>query len=480
MTMRSTLLTTFVCIAVSGFARNDASQGANILEQTSKAFTQIAEQAMPATVFIKAESQAQQMQANPFDMFQDDFFQKFFGGNPFPQTQPQSQTQVALGSGFLISSDGYIVTNNHVVENATTLTVILNDGRNYKAILKGTDPKTDLALLKIEETNLPTLAFGNSDDLKVGEWVIAIGNPFGIGASLTVGVVSAKGERQGVGMTPYEDFIQTDAAINPGNSGGPLCDVEGNVIGVNTAIYTRSGGYMGIGFAIPSKIVQNVIDQIQTSGSVKRAYLGVVLQPVNKELADAMNLENQEGVLISEVAKNSPAAAAGLQQGDIILSYNGKPVKNITNLRNEIGLMTPGAPIKLQILRNNHKMTITATLGNVEGETLSAELMQKIGIEIEVLTVENATRLGLQPNTEGVLITKVQPGSSAANAGLKPGFVIVGVLNSLQDPMPIHSPKDFEEALKEFDGKKHIVLIIRSQNFQKYYPLKLEDTSKKK
>jgi len=454
-----------------------APSAASLLEQTSQAFTQIAEKAMPATVFIKAEIASQQIAQqellNPFDMFGDDFFRRFFGGQqPFNQFQPQHpQTQVSGGSGFLITADGYIVTNNHVIKDASNITVTLNDGREYPATVKGSDPRTDLALLKIDEKGLPFLTFGDSDHLKIGEWVVAIGNPFGIGATLTAGIVSAKG-RQDLGIASYEDFIQTDAAINPGNSGGPLFNLQGEVIGVNTAIFTRSGGYMGIGLSIPSRMAQTVIDQILETGAVKRAYLGIVLQPVDKDLASALELENQEGVLISDVVKGSPAAKAGLQQGDIILEYNDKPVKTVAKLRNEIAMMNPGSDIKLQILRNDKKMTLTASLGSMEGEVISAELIQKLGIDIENLTPETASRLGYNL-AEGIAITRVKAGSPAAQAGLRPGFLITGVAVNWNNQKPVKNTTEFEEALKEMGDKKHLILIVRHQNFQRYYTIKI-------
>lgn len=454
-----------------------AGAGASLLEQTSQAFTQIADKAMPATVYIKAEivqqpADSREMQS-PFDMFGDDFLRRFFGGSPFGQLQPQQQQpQTAAGSGFLITSDGYVVTNNHVIKDGSKITVTLNDGREYPATVKGADPRTDLALLKIDEKDLPFLTFGDSDSLKIGEWVVAIGNPFGIGATLTAGIVSAKG-RQDLGIASYEDFIQTDAAINPGNSGGPLFNLQGEVIGVNTAIFTRSGGYMGIGLSIPSRMAQNVIDQILETGIVNRAYLGIVLQPVDKDLASALELENQEGVLVSDVVKGSPAAKAGLQQGDIILQYNDKPVKTVTKLRNDIALMNPGTDVKLQILRNNKKMTLTAALGSMDGEVISAELIQKLGIDLENLTTELASRLGFNGIPDGIAITRVKPGSPAAQAGLRPGFLITGVAVTMNNPKSVKNTSEFEEALKELGDKKHLILIVRHQNFQRYYTIKI-------
>lgn len=454
-------------------AKNTINSGANLLEQSSLAFTHIADKAMPATVFIKVQiPQQTQEYANPFDMYGDDFFRKFFGPQ-FQHPQQQQQPQIAGGSGFLISEDGYIVTNHHVIKDASIITVILNDDREYTATVKGIDPRTDLALLKIEEKKLPYLTFGDSDKLRVGEWVVATGNPFGLEATLTVGVVSAKG-RQDVGIASYEDFIQTDAAINPGNSGGPLLNLQSEVIGVNTAIFSRSGGYMGIGLSIPSKMAEHVINQLKNDGGIKRAYLGIVLQPVDKELADALTLEKQEGILVSEVMKDSPAAKAGLENGDIIIQCNDKPVKNVNKFRNDIAMMNPGTAIKLHILRNNKPMTLTATLGTQsEGEEISTETIQKIGLQIENLTSETAAKLGIPSDLEGVIITKVKPGSPAALAGIRPSFIITGVAFSQNTQKRVRNTADLENALKEIGDKKHVILIVRHQNYQRYYTIKV-------
>lgn len=460
------IFATTLCFAQSP---QGAAKGASLLQQISEAFTELADIGKPATVSIKCTVTTTQEYANPFDMFGDDMFKRFFG----PHFQQPQQQQIAGGSGFLVSSDGYIVTNNHVVKDASKITVTLNDGKEFEATLKGNDSRTDLAVLKIEAADLPYLTFGDSDALRVGEWVVAVGNPFGLEGTITKGIVSAKG-RQDLGIVPYEDFIQTDAAINPGNSGGPLLNVRGEVIGVNTAIYTRSGGYMGIGLAIPSKMVQPVIDQIMEKGAVKRAYLGIVLQPVDKELSDAFGLDKPEGILISDVIKDSPAATAGLQQGDIIVQYNEKSVKNVNKFRNDIAMMTPGSTIALKVLRNNKSQNYTITLGaQTDGEVLSAELTQKLGIDLETLSPEMASKLGYPSDTAGVVISRVKPGSPAAQAGLRPSFLITGITADGTNPKPVKSIADFDNALQELGTKKYVILIVRHQNYQRYYTIKL-------
>ncbi len=468
--MRKRFIAIWLTMTMTAFAALP-TEGITLLEQISEAIAELAERAKPATVSIKCTLCAQGPEYNnPYDMFGDDFFRKFFGPQ-FPQGPQQQQT--SGGSGFIVSADGYIVTNNHVIKDATQVTVTLNDGREFQATVKGADSRTDLAVIKIDTSDLPFLNFGDSDRLRAGEMVFALGNPFGLEGTITNGIVSAKG-RQDLGIATYEDFIQTDAPINPGNSGGPLLNVRGEVIGVNTAIFSRSGGYMGIGLAIPSKMAQPVIDQIMDNGSVKRAYLGIVLQPIDKELGDALNMDKPEGILISDVVKGSPADKAGLMQGDIILQYNGKPVKNLNKFRNDIAMMSPGQTIELKILRNNKQQMITAVLGSQsDGEVISAELTQKLGIELENLTPDMATRLGYSSEVTGVVISKVKPGSPAAQAGLRPTFLITGVAVDWNNQKPVRNIGEFDQALHELGDKKYIILIVRHQNFQRYYTIKL-------
>lgn len=441
----------------------------SLLEQISDEFNQIALAATPATVFIKVLVQ----NPPPFNLREDEFFRRFFGeSHPFSQ-QPLPPVQGG-GSGFIVRSDGYIVTNNHVVKNATKITVLLSDGREFPATVKGTDPRTDLAVVKIDETNLPVLTFGDSDKLNVGEFVVAIGNPFGLEASLSVGVVSAKG-RQDLGLASFEDFIQTDAVINLGNSGGPLLNPRGEVVGVNTAILSCHGGYIGIGLSIPSKMAQNVIDQIILKGIVRRAYLGIIMQPVDKDFAEALGIDKQDGLLISEVVNDSPAEKAGLLQGDILIAYNDKPIKSITKFRNDIALMSPLTEISIKLLRNNTPLTIKVQLGSLSDiEVATSELAQKIGIEIENLTPELAKKLGCV-ETEGVVITNIQQDSPAAAIGLQKGFVITHIaFNNLNNQIKISNITDFDQAMKQMGDNKLIILIARHQNYQRYYTIRLK------
>ncbi len=447
------------------------AQDASTLAQTSKAFTQVAKKCIPAVVFIKVESsgsdeQMEGYQQNPFDSFGDDFFNRFFGA---PRGRAPLPPQLSQGSGFLVSADGYIMTNAHVVKGADKITAVLNDGRELDANLVGSDPHTDIAMIKIEGKDLPFLTFGDSDEMDIGEWVVAIGSPFQLEASLTVGVISAKG-RQNLRITDLEDFIQTDAAINPGNSGGPLLNLNSEVIGINTAIVSRSGGYMGIGFAIPSNMAKNIMSQILDTGTVTRGFLGVSLQPVDKDIADAFGLDKPEGALVSEVVKDSPADKAGLKQGDIIMEYDGKTVKSLGSFRNEISLMAPGAKITLKVNRKGKMITLPVILGCSSDDQLSTGgIVQALGLEVETLTAETAKQLGYTKTEEGVVITKIKPGSVSARAGLRPGYIIQGINHK-----KISNVDDFNEALNELGTKGRVLLLVRQGNATRFYSLKID------
>ena len=437
------------------------------LKTQSKGFTCVAKKATPAVVFIKVEVNPENDEVGyPESPFGDDLFQRFFG---VPYGRPQKpQPQIGQGSGFLVSADGYIMTNSHVVKGADKIEVTLHDGEVQKASLVGTDPSTDLAVIKIEGKEFPFLQLGDSETLDVGEWVIAIGSPFQLQASLTVGVVSAKG-RQGLNITDLEDFIQTDAAINPGNSGGPLLDLEGRVIGINTAIVSRTGGYMGIGFAIPSNMAKNVMDQLIQKGSVTRGFLGINLQPIDKEIAAGFNLAKVEGVLVAAVEKDSPADKAGLQQGDIILEYDGKPIKSLQSFRYDISIIHPGQKVQLKVNRKGNILMIPVVLGSVADKTAPAVVSQKLGIEIENLTPDLARQLGYMSGEEGVVIMKVKPGSPAALAGMRPGFLIQAVNHK-----KISNTQEYEEVLSECSQNKRILLLVRQGKMTRFYSIRLD------
>lgn len=444
-------------------------------EQTSKAFTAVAKKSTPAVVFIKVQSNVPDQEEsgypygyqNPFDFNGDDFFNRFFG-MPYRGGPQKPAPQLSQGSGFIVSSDGYIMTNAHVVKGADKIIAVLNDGREIDATVIGSDPQTDIAVIKIEGKDFPCIQLGNSEEIDVGEWVVAIGSPFQLEASVTVGVVSATG-RQNLRITDFEDFIQTDAAINPGNSGGPLLNLKSEVIGINTAIVSRTGGYMGIGFAIPSNMAKNIMNQIIDKGSVTRGFLGVSLQPVDKDIADAFNLPKPEGALISEVIKESPADKAGLKPGDIILEFNKTPVKSLQSFKNEVSLISPGTTVNLKINRKNQILSIPVTLGTASDNTASGgNLIQKLGMEIDNLTPDLAKQLGLTSKDEGVVITKIKPGSVAATAGLRPGFLIQAANHK-----KVTNVSEFNEAIGQLENKR-ILLLVRQGNMTRFYSIKVE------
>ena len=440
------------------------------IRNTQNAFVQVAKTAKPAVVFLRVKGQASdphEGMQNPYDFFQDDFFNRFFGAPP--QQRPKPQPQMSQGSGFFVSTDGYIMTNAHVVRDAVEITAVLNDGTELDAKLIGSDNHTDLAIVKVEGEDFPALKFADMDNVEVGEWAIAIGSPFQLEATLTVGVVSAKG-RNNIRINDLEDFIQTDAAINPGNSGGPLLNIESEVMGVNAAIVSKSGGYMGIGFAIPSNMAQHVMQQIIDKGTVDRGFMGVSLQPLDKDLAEAFNLDQTQGALVAQVVPDSPAEKAGLKAGDIITAYNDKKVTSASKIRNDISMMSPGTVVHLTVNRNGKMMHIPLTLGSrseVSGD--SSAVAQKVGIEVEELTPEMRTKLNLSADDEGVVITRVKPRSIAAQAGIRPGFVIIAI-----NHQKVTSIKEFNQAISSNDNKSRVLILIRHGQLTRFYSLKID------
>jgi serine protease Do len=422
-------------------------------------FAPVIRPALPGVVNISSSKVIKRSRNLPIAPFLNDpFFRQFFG-NQFPQLQaPQTEREKSLGSGVIVRPDGIILTNNHVVAGASDIKVYLSDKRELPAKVIGTDPRTDIAVLKIDATGLPALKLGDSSKIEVGDVVFAIGDPFGVGETVTMGIVSAKG-RSGFGIEHYENFIQTDAAINPGNSGGALINTRGQVIGINTAIITGSGGSNGIGFAIPVNMARNVMDQILEHGKVIRGYLGVVIQQVTPAIAKAFGLPQAEGALVADVSPGGPAAKAGLEKGDVILKLNGQPVSDYHDLSLRIAETPPGSVVHLEIFRNGKTRDVPATLAEFPEKTEQAStteeqggLMQ--GVEVQTLNSDIAGQLGLPPNTFGVVVTAVAPDSRAADAGLRRGDVIQEV-----NHRRVSNVADYQSALRA-GGNQAVLLLV--------------------
>jgi serine protease Do len=430
-------------------------------------FASVVKPALPAVVNISSSKivKAQNgMQNSP--MFNDPFFRQFFGDQSGDGPQPRNQRERSLGSGVIVSQDGYVLTNNHVVDGASEIRVSLSDKREFQAKVIGTDPKTDVAVLKINAEGLPTMPLGDSSKSQIGDVVLAIGDPFGIGETVTMGIISATG-RSVPGMEPggYQDFIQTDASINPGNSGGALINVSGNLIGINTAILTGGGGgNQGIGFAIPIDLARNVMEQILQHGHVVRGYLGVNIQNVTPELAKAFGIKENRGALVADISPDTPAAKAGIQKGDVILGLNGQPVEDINQLTMHITQMAPGSTAHLQVLRNGETRDMSVTLGQLPEKNGRTEKLGSNkgsssaleGVQVETLTSDVARQLELPASTKGVVITGVDPSSAAADSGLRRGDVIQEV-NRHQ----VANQGQFEEAFSGAKGQQVLLLVNR-------------------
>jgi len=467
-------------VAVIALPAQAQEGGIENLRQTGKAFAAVARQVSPSVVYIQVESTQEGGDETPFvSPFSDEFFKRFFGeqfqGMPRGEAPQRQRREVSQGSGFVFASkDGllsdrtYILTNSHVVEGADKIRVTFQNGREFDAEIKGSDPKSDVAVIEIKAGGLPALKWGNSSVIDVGEWVLAMGNPFGLSHTLTVGVVSAKG-RTSLGISDYEDFIQTDAAINPGNSGGPLVNLDGEVVGVNTAILSRSGGYMGAGFAIPSNLARSIAEQLIDNGEVVRGYLGVVIQHLTAELAESFDIEQTTGILVAQVTDDSPAEKAGLKVGDVVVSYQGKPVKDIGNFRNRVSLTPPGSRESLVIIRDGEQREIKVTIGKLGDQQLMAEApaesADELGLSVQTLTPQLAQQFDAKAG-QGVVVTQVEPGSVAATAGIKTGDVIMQV-----NRKPVDNAAAFNRAVGGSRGDKRVLLLIASGKVQRYVVL---------
>jgi len=424
-------------------------------------FVKVSDKVGPAVVKIDAEKVEKQsvmgFQDSPFE----DFWDRFFGRQP--QQRPQEYKMTVQGTGFFISADGFILTNNHIAEKATKIKVFTVQGDEFPAKVIGADPKTDIALIKVEAKNVPFAELGDSGLVKVGEWVLAIGNPFGMEHTVTAGIVSAKGRQLDLGDSNYEDYIQTDAAINRGNSGGPLVNMKGEVIGITSNILTPSGGNIGIGFAIPSNMAKKVASQLKDKGRVIRGWLGVsiVTQPIDQDLQKSLSLKSKKGALINSVEPGSPADKAGLKQYDVVVEVNGQIVESPTDLRMKIADIQPGTKVEIKLVRDGKDKTITATIAELETEdktkTSSESAGKNIGITATNLTPPIARRYGLK-TSEGLLITEVENGSEAERKGLQPGDIILEV-----NRQKIDSVNQWESILKKAKPGDALLLLIRRE-----------------
>jgi serine protease Do len=441
-----------MAMGVEARARAQADDGPGAAHPLPS-FADLAARVAPAVVNIKATTIAK-----------TDLPDELFGGDfPFPgfrtpiPRQPEQFRRQGTGSGFVIRKDGLILTNNHVVENAQEITVTLGDKQQYRAKILGRDPKTDLAVLKIEsKTALPVATLGNSDAVRVGEWVMAIGNPFGLSNTVTSGIVSAKGRMIGAG--PYDDFIQTDASINPGNSGGPLFNMAGEVVGINTAIFSQSGGNIGIGFAIPINLVKNLVPELETKGSVTRGWLGVSVQPVTPDLARSFGLEKERGALVGDVVAQGPADKAGIKRGDVIVGYDGKKVDESVTLPGLVAATPVGKTVPVEILREGKSQTLNVAISKLNDSTVALNPQQEKsewGLAMQDIRPEERRQMNLKTN-EGVLVASVVPNSPAQNAGIQAGDVILQV-----NQKPVSSVDGVKAEVAKVKGDKPLLLLLR-------------------
>jgi serine protease Do len=475
-----------VAVLVGGVALADAAQTpppANAGLTTTYAnsgYADLVAAVKPAVVNVRVERTAAEETGGPripnMDPEMRRFFERFFGEPGMPVPRPPQQVR-GEGSGFIISPDGFIVTNSHVAGDADKITVSLDDGTELSATLKGVDEKTDLALLKVEAgKDLPYVTFGDSSKVRVGDTVIAVGNPFGLGGTVTSGIVSATGRE--IGSGPYDDFLQVDAAINRGNSGGPTFNLKGEVVGVNTAIFSPSGGSVGIGFAIASNLAKQVVDDLKDDGKVERGWLGVQIQGVDEDLATSLELGKPRGALVSDVQSGSPAERAGIKRGDVVLSFDGKPIDKVGQLSRAVASVEAGRTAEIVVWRDGREKTLEARIAAMpakdqvassEEESRSAD-QPRLGLALAPITPEQRERLNLDVDVKGVLVAQVMPGGPAEAKGIQPGDIILSV-----DRKEVQKPQDVLAAVRKAheDGRKTVLLLVSREGAERFEAIPL-------
>ena len=445
---------------------NPATAPAPAVTQGLPDFASLAKRVGPSVVNVATTQIRKAAQGGPGPFDDDDpmsqFWQRFFGG----RVPRGPQRQNGLGSGFIIDQNGTILTNYHVVDGAQKIAVTLSDGKSYDAKVIGKDQKTDIAVIKIDAGHaLPAVTMGDSDHLEVGEWVMAIGNPFGLDHTVTSGIVSAKGRQIGAG--PYDNFIQTDASINPGNSGGPLINLRGEVVGINTAIFSQSGGNIGIGFAIPTNSIKEVLPQLRDKGRVVRGYLGTTVQKITPEIADSLGMKERHGALVAEVMKGSPAERAGIKTGDVIVEFNNKEIKDSSDLPAMVARVAPGTTVPLKVLRDGKDMSLPIAVGEMkESEVVASGGEGGLGLTVQPVTPEIAESLGIN-RTDGVVITNVTPGGAADEAGLREGDLITQVNRN-----PVKNLADYNREMAKSGKSKSVLLLVKRGDQSVFLALK--------
>jgi len=428
----------------------------DLLSKTNRAMAEVVAAVKPSVVNIASTKTIKGGGAASSPFFHDPFFRRFFGDDPRFSERQKDQKQSGLGSGVIVDKDGYILTNNHVIKGADEIKVTLSDKREFKGKVIGTDQKTDLAVIKIESDNLPVIRLGDSDKMKVGETVLAIGNSFGLSHTVTSGIVSATG-RANVGIADYEDFIQTDAAINPGNSGGALVNVKGELIGINTAIFSTSGGYQGIGFAIPSAMAKNVMQSLIKTGKVIRGWLGVTIQPLTPELSKQFGLGDEKGVLVGDVVEDSPADKAGILRGDVIVEFDGKEVKDATNLRNIVAGTAPNTAVSVKLVREGKPKTVQVKIVEMSSEMQTASKTSSDhlkGVSIQALTAEVRESLDIPKRINGVVIADIEDGSPAEGILMKNDVIME--INRKR----ITNMNEYENVISQITSDQNLLILL--------------------